>query len=651
EGLLQENLTLKASMRLKNFDARHADFVNELHTHNKTISLRDSQMWSDIESNMHEIASQKSIYLSDDIHGKMKALFDQLYKNETLATAWAHGDFVPWNTFASDDKLFVYDWELAQDYYPALFDVFHFVFQSRILIEQQSFDEIIATLNEVVEMPEIKPLVQEHRLDVKTQLAYYLLLNVSSYLNIYMVQKQLHRQVYWLLNVWNQALDYVLTTAVKSKSDRDVYIAAMLPLLHDQKLEYAVLKIADKNIFQLDESSDIDLLFERSAVDRFIQDQMKFPYLDRIHVSKKSNLTTLELFFRDQSFLSIDLVTAFKRRSTVYLDASKVLSRKFFDERGFYRLSYEDDLDYMLYFYLLNGDVVPKHYQAYFLKLPTSIQSDVLFALNKALHTDFINLEKVFENQKNIKPKLQYMTKKSTFNMGKNKIKNWFLYLSDTLKSMKNNRAYIITLSGVDGAGKTTVLEATKAYVENTLRRKVVLLRHRPSILPILSAYVYGKDAAEQQSASKLPRTGTNTSVFKSLLRFMYYYLDYSVGQWMVLCKYQLRGKVVIYDRYYFDFINDPRRTNIELPRWFIKFGYRFLLKPRLNFFLYAEPEIILARKQELDADTIRVLTEKYMSTFVEFEKRYKKSHYVCIESLQLEDTLKTITQHINTLA
>ena len=98
----------------------------------------------------------------------------------------------------------------------------------------------------------------------------------------------------------------------------------------------------------------------------------------------------------------------------------------------------------------------------------------------------------------------------------------------------------IVTFSGIDGAGKSSIISAVQPLIEKTFRRPVVVLRHRPSVLPILSAWKLGKEQAEKASVAKLPRTGTNQSKMGSLIRFFYYYSDYLFGQYYVFWKYTL---------------------------------------------------------------------------------------------------------------
>jgi thymidylate kinase len=172
-----------------------------------------------------------------------------------------------------------------------------------------------------------------------------------------------------------------------------------------------------------------------------------------------------------------------------------------------------------------------------------------------------------------------------------------------------HQRGITVTFSGVDGAGKSTIIEEVRQTLQKKYRQKIVVLRHRPSLLPILSSVVHGKSEAEKRTREKLPRQGTNKSVVSSLFRFTYYYLDYLVGQYYIYFRYTLRGYTVLYDRYYFDFIIDSRRSNIVLPKGFMKWCYHFIFKPQVNVFLFASPEIIRSRKQELSQEDITSLT------------------------------------------
>ena len=208
------------------------------------------------------------------------------------------------------------------------------------------------------------------------------------------------------------------------------------------------------------------------------------------------------------------------------------------------------------------------------------------------------------------------------------------------------NRINIITLTGVDGAGKTTILREITRRIEEDYLISVKELRHRPSVLPILSAIKYGKEKASEKTMEVLPRSGTNKSTISSLLRFFYYLLDYILGQWIIYFKYTRKNVLIIYDRYYFDFIVDSKRTNIILNKKLISFFYRFIFKPEINIFLFAPTDVILKRKQEMDKESIEQLTNDYLDLFLEFNAVYKPNYH-SIENIEKDKTISLITELI----
>ena len=197
-----------------------------------------------------------------------------------------------------------------------------------------------------------------------------------------------------------------------------------------------------------------------------------------------------------------------------------------------------------------------------------------------------------------------------------------------------------MSFSGVDGAGKTTILMETKKIIEDLYGRDVVVLRQRPSVLPILSAIKYGKAEAEKRTVEVLPRSGTNKSIVSSYIRFFYYLSDYLFGQFYAYFKYSLNGTVILYDRFYFDYLADPKRANLIINRKFALFFYKFLIKPKRNIFLYAEANEILRRKQELSKKDIESLTRNYLETFEGFSN---PDQYISINNQDLDQTMKIV--------
>jgi thymidylate kinase len=106
-----------------------------------------------------------------------------------------------------------------------------------------------------------------------------------------------------------------------------------------------------------------------------------------------------------------------------------------------------------------------------------------------------------------------------------------------------------------------------------------------------------------------------------------------------------MRGYTVIYDRYYFDFIGDAKRSNLRLNKKLVTWLYAFIYKPKLNVLLYASPEVILKRKMELKEEDIKKLTHDYRFLFNKLSMENANSKYLSIENIDRAKTLNTIVQ------
>ncbi|TAE47567.1 MAG: hypothetical protein EAZ89_17530 [Bacteroidetes bacterium] len=398
-------------------------------------------------------------------------------------------------------------------------------------------------------------------------------------------------------------------------------------------LSYGALKIFGS---LPDEHSDLDLIVKKDELTRWEQLCRGYKGVEKAVFRRKSYATYVELYFSDNSYLELDLIHSIQRKGQVFLSANDLISASTAGPEGLKVVPPYLSFVYICLFFNLNYSPVPDKYRQIFAVLPTHQQSRFL----QWMGSRFGLLEpEVFFSGK----KTALFESKLPFEPENQGLRGLFRRISSAWDAIWQDKRPVITFSGVDGAGKSTILSQTLAILTEKYRRRVVVIRHRPSLLPILSSYTHGKAEAERRAASSLPRQGKNQNPLSSVLRFAYYYADYVFGQWYILLKYSLRGQYVLYDRYYFDFIADGRRSNIELPVWLTSFLYIFLLKPRLNFLLYATPEEILKRKQELSAEDIRSLTDRYLGLFQKLEQRGGKARYIAIHNQHIEATLDTI--------
>jgi thymidylate kinase len=414
-----------------------------------------------------------------------------------------------------------------------------------------------------------------------------------------------------------------------STADRRAFLRWFLSSLSDEP--YVLLKYVEPSIDNLDQRSDLDVLVTEQALGKIVGRVEGAPGVERVSQIRRSHMRMLRVFLSDGGFLQIDLLHSFSRKGLLFLDARRVLASASANAEGWKLPGPTESFEYTALFYLLNDAELPARYQDYFSGLPHAARGEILAHMRKHYGLGAETLEELFVTP--VRWKGQTLRAIARYPQNRAAARAWRTcgYLGDIVSL--HRRAPLVTISGVDGAGKSTILSDVEKELTETYRLRVVRLRHRPSLLPILSSMKHGKVEAERRTTERLPRTGGNRSLISSGVRFAYYLVDYLIGHPLVHLRYLSQGIVVLYDRYYFDFVADPERSNIRLPAWLTGFFYRFLAKPDVNVLLHAQPERILARKQELSRGTIEQLTARYTRFFGELRRRGYRGRFASIQN------------------
>jgi thymidylate kinase len=199
-----------------------------------------------------------------------------------------------------------------------------------------------------------------------------------------------------------------------------------------------------------------------------------------------------------------------------------------------------------------------------------------------------------------------------------------------------------ISISGPDGCGKSTLIESLKIQYEKN-GRVVEVLRSRPIGFPILSTLKYGSRATKMAASQnhKFKKSGT---AFSSFMRFSYYYMDYLFGSLLIWIKVRL-GVIIIFDRYYFDYICDQNRFSLLVKPSIARALYRLIHKPEKNIYLRADFSDVMKNRNEQTETQFLQCAAKYEALF----QLYARAHpgkYTVIDGLN-QDTLKNVEQFI----
>ena len=139
-------------------------------------------------------------------------------------------------------------------------------------------------------------------------------------------------------------------------------------------------------------------------------------------------------------------------------------------------------LEHIFLFQTLNGAGVPSKYINYFKRLPPADGLRLLDYMNDKYYLSARSFDGLALFNEASRKKICQVLNAHRENKGFNNIKNTFKYWSDIIKSIGNKRGFTITFSGVDGAGKSTILAAIKGVLEEKYRKNVVVLSS-PSFL------------------------------------------------------------------------------------------------------------------------------------------------------------------------
>ena len=154
----------------------------------------------------------------------------------------------------------------------------------------------------------------------------------------------------------------------------------------------------------------------------------------------------------------------------------------------------------------------------------------------------------------------------------------------------------MLVFEGSDGSGKSTIIDNLPQILYRSFKEDNIDYYHwRPGFIK----------SPKTNSGSKgivtNPHRDKSYNKVISLGKFIFFNIDYILGYWIKVRPQLLKGRMVIFDRYYYDFIVDQKRSAINIPKPIVKILYKlFIPKPTKVYFIKVDPITAHERKKEL---------------------------------------------------
>jgi len=613
------------------FTHEHAEFIKEII--DKTIrqyKFFETPQFLAVKHNIELLSAYKSDnipyfkYFSDVLTGLKLEL-----SNSRTLFSYGYGDFTPWSSTIVDQKMYLFNFSHATSMHPILFDFFHFIFHNEGIVKNKDWSGVKQAIQTQLVDSGLIELVDKWAIDIKFYLKHYLLNTVSQNLGLLAFQDEVTEDQFKLIDLWKEALAELTERKLDDRKGIHSDLAHYLNSYSHTFLQEFEDEIEEHG------PSEVEVLIRQEnqgGVIRFLENH---PYVSELRVVKKMHGVQVFLRLIEGHFMLVVLRNKFMANGIKYIDSKLVLntSRK------------------------LNGILVPDSRVAVECQLLASAISSgaVTDTFIRHIHSATRAEQEIIQNYLNKKYNLSIQSIGELCGIGRKEllqirnnvrdrmgIVKWtslkFRFALKTILRGKLARGFECTFSEIPKAEKSNIIKTLQIRLKARYNKDVVILSHRPGLISLLFKRKRDKNNEADFGHVSIPRRNRTDSFFTSLVRFGFYYIDYLIGQLCVKLKYTWRDKIVIYDSYYFDFLNDSAQAKNSLKEKALMRFYRSMVKPQLG--------LAVSTPVTMDSTSIYEyanLEEEYAVLFNEPAKVNKPGNRVSVENLNSEQIIQKI--------
>ena len=340
--------------------------------------------------------------------------------------------------------------------------------------------------------------------------------------------------------------------------------------------------------------SDLDILIEHQnliQISIFInQQELLITFIDK----RTDGITYFIYDSKIGKSFHIDFIYEVSLKGVIYLDKNKIFNTSFIKNNiSYVQIDYQFIILVINHFIKNKKTFVSKNIQDLYssLKAQTDNSLNVLIADYVGIDTasyilDMLQNNRISNNDIKTNSVIMYYFKI----YGLSIIYNILLYHLKEIFLRLRYKKKIIAFYGIDGAGKTTIINNLKSHLKDFSRLQI----YNHFLPRLLNSSGYNPDIISSNPHSEPPR-----KIILSIIKLFYYCLRYWISYYL-----PRRGSAIhIYDRYLFDIFIDPIRFRYKGNFKLTAFLCNLAPKPFIAILVNIDPRIALNRKQEISIE------------------------------------------------
>lgn len=199
-------------------------------------------------------------------------------------------------------------------------------------------------------------------------------------------------------------------------------------------------------------------------------------------------------------------------------------------------------------------------------------------------------------------------------------------------------KGLLVVFEGTDGSGKTTIIDALPSQI-NYRKDEIVYYHWRPG-------FIKSPNKNSNENTGEIctdPHGKQPYGKLVSLGKFLYFNLDYIFGYQFKIKKDLREDKLVVFDRYYYDYYLDKMRYRLDISDTWLNFCLRMIPKPDYTFLLVGDAETLYNRKKEISIEEIQEQVNKLLA----MKQKFTNSIVIDVNQ-NIEDVVKQVAHYIN---